>query len=67
VSGIRKVSRDHLAIATLRIPDTKAAMPHGHETPCIVHPVTPSEKRTVMDTTFSDVLIEESAVHGQFA
>ncbi|KAF3030660.1 t1pks [Penicillium rubens] len=34
------VSRDHLAIATLRIPDTKAAMPHGHETPCIVHPVT---------------------------
>ncbi|KGO67796.1 Acyl transferase/acyl hydrolase/lysophospholipase [Penicillium italicum] len=34
------VSRDKKAMATLRIPDTKVAMPHGHETPCIVHPVT---------------------------
>ncbi|KAF9243032.1 hypothetical protein DTO027I6_6053 [Penicillium roqueforti] len=34
------VSRDGQALATLRIPDTKAAMPHGHETPCILHPVT---------------------------
>ncbi|KAJ5494215.1 Acyl transferase/acyl hydrolase/lysophospholipase [Penicillium fimorum] len=33
------VSRDGQAMATLRIPDTKAAMPHQHETPCIVHPV----------------------------
>ncbi|KAJ5185393.1 Acyl transferase/acyl hydrolase/lysophospholipase [Penicillium cf. griseofulvum] len=34
------MSRDRQAMATIRIPDTKAAMPHGHETPCIVHPVT---------------------------
>lgn len=34
------VSGDDLAMATIRIPDTKAIMPHKHETPCIVHPVT---------------------------
>ncbi|KAJ5950909.1 Acyl transferase/acyl hydrolase/lysophospholipase [Penicillium vulpinum] len=34
------VSRDNQAMATVRIPDTKTAMPYEHETPCIVHPVT---------------------------
>ncbi|KAG0155247.1 hypothetical protein PDIDSM_821 [Penicillium digitatum] len=34
------VSRDNEAMATLCIPDTRAAMPHMCETPCLVHPVT---------------------------
>ncbi|OQE41435.1 hypothetical protein PENCOP_c005G04604 [Penicillium coprophilum] len=39
--GLTDISTgDDQAMATLRIPDTKAAMPHQHETPCIVHPVT---------------------------
>ena len=34
------VDKDCRAMATICVPDTKAAMPHEYETPCIVHPVT---------------------------
>lgn len=34
------VSENAEAMATIRVPDIKVAMPHEHESPCIVHPVT---------------------------
>ncbi|KAJ5135703.1 Acyl transferase/acyl hydrolase/lysophospholipase [Penicillium bovifimosum] len=39
--GLTDVSvGDSQAMATIHVPDTTAVMPHQHESPCIVHPVT---------------------------